>query len=89
METTKIIDGDYKEIKDVVVQITTEKTEVKIDIVETNEDLLLKTIDVLNAKKVQVIANIDAEIAINQKMLDTIIKIDRQSAVILQDKIIK
>ena len=76
MDEIRVKEGKYKSEEKVIVEITT--TETKEKKTEQSEEILLKTIDYLTEKKTKLIAQIDAEIAENQAMLDEIKKLDRK-----------
>ena len=81
METVEIVSGTYPTVQDVVVKIVTTTTRTETSEIEVNEDLVLKTIASLQQKKAEMGASIDAEIAVNQDLLDTIRSVDRSGAV--------
>jgi hypothetical protein len=76
-----IKEGDYKSEKEVVVNMTETTTKEVVNSFDVSEELILKTIEVLNQRKADAIAGIDAEIAINNDMLTKIRTVDRKAAV--------
>lgn len=75
----EIIDGKY--LSEQEVKVREEITKQVVNYYEYSEKDCVNTIEALNARKVAVVAEIDAEIAINQKRLDEIKKLDRASNV--------
>jgi prolyl-tRNA editing enzyme YbaK/EbsC (Cys-tRNA(Pro) deacylase) len=76
-----IKEGDYKTEQEVVVNMTETTTKEIVNSFDVSEELILKTIEVLNQRKKDAIALIDAEIAINNDMLTKIRTVDRKAAV--------
>ncbi|MCX6232116.1 MAG: hypothetical protein NTZ33_11285 [Bacteroidetes bacterium] len=81
METILIKEGDYTNVKDVIITIENSEFVEKKVIQEASENNILATIESLNQRKAEAIADIDAEIAINEAMLTKIRSIDRTSAI--------
>jgi hypothetical protein len=74
-----IIDGKYPTTEE--VKVREEISKENVISYEYSEKDCLNTIDVLNARKTAIVAEIDAEIAINQARINEIKKLDRASNV--------
>lgn len=75
----EIINGTYEKIED--VKVREEITKTTVNTVEYSEADCLNTINSLVARKTQIVAEIDAEIAVNQARIDELKKLDRASKV--------
>ena len=84
-----IKEGDYKTEQEVVVNMTETTTKEIVNSFDVSEELILKTIEVLNQRKKDAVARIDAEIAINNDMLTKIRTVDRKAAVTVVKEEIK
>ena len=74
-ETFEIIQGEYTDIKDVMVKFTTIVEVPNVQIY--SEQDILNTITNLEQRKIDVLIPIDAEIEVNNQMLAKIRAIDR------------
>lgn len=81
METVEVVPGTYATTQDVMVKIVTTTTQIQTNETQVSESLILATIVSLRSKRAEMEASIDAEIAINQALLDKVRSADRSGAV--------
>jgi len=81
METVEVVPGTYATTQDVMVKIVTTTTQIQTNETQVSESLVLATIVSLRSKRAEMEASIDAEIAINQALLDKVRSADRSGAV--------
>lgn len=73
----KIKDGIYDIIENVVVEVETTVENITLNYISETD--IIDTINMLNDRKNQFIAQIDNEISYNENLLKEIKKLDRQS----------
>lgn len=81
MIETKIKEGNYASIENVVVVITETETITNKKEVEVSESTILATIAQLNERKANLLVEVNAEIALNNEMLTIVRSVNRANSI--------